>query len=51
MVYRHFGPETLRHHQDGSEMSGQLGTGAKASIRHFGSSAELSVVRSQDHHA
>ena len=28
---------------------GQFGTGAEASIRHFGTSVELSVVRSQDH--
>ena len=53
---RHFGPKTLRHHRDGSEMSGQFGTGAEVSvrqfgtstevsIRHFGTSAELSAVR------
>jgi len=55
-VYRHFGPKTLRHHRDGSEMSGQFGTGAElsmrqfgtsteVSVRHFGTSAELSAVR------
>ena len=43
MVYRHFGPETLRHHRDGSKMSGQFGTGAEVSIRQFSTSAEVSI--------
>jgi len=46
---RHFGPKTLRYHRDGSKMSGQFGIGAEASIRLFGTSVELSLVRSQDH--
>ena len=29
---RHFGPKTLRHHGDGSEMSGHFGTGAEVSM-------------------
>jgi len=42
---RHFGPKTLRHHRDGSEMSGQFGISTEVSIRHFGTRAELSAVR------
>jgi len=38
----HFGPKTFRHHQTGAEMSGQFGTSAEVSERHFGTSAELS---------
>ena len=31
---RQFGPKTLRHHRDGSKLSRQFGSGAKASVGH-----------------
>jgi len=34
-----FRPNTLQHQQDGSKLSGQCGTGAELSVRHFGTSA------------
>jgi len=37
---RQFGPKTLRHHRDGSELSGQIGTSAE-----FGTGATLSAVK------
>ena len=40
---RHFGPKTLRHHGDGSEMSGHFGTGAEVSYGHFNTGAEVSA--------
>ena len=42
----HFGPKTFRHYQTGAEVSGQFGTGAEVSYGHFGTSAEMSWVRS-----
>jgi len=49
-VSRHFGPRTLRtqdiwgfrHYEIGAEISGQIGTNAELSRRHFGTSTELS---------
>ena len=40
---RHFGPKTLRHHRDVSEMSRQFGTGSEVSMRQFRTSAEVSI--------
>ena len=34
---RQFGPQTLWHYFDGSELSGHFGTGAEVSFGHFGS--------------
>ena len=38
----HFGPKTFRHHHTGAEVSGQFGTSAEVSARHFGTGVELS---------
>ena len=36
VVSGHFGPETLRHCSDGSQLSGHFGTSTKVPKRHFG---------------
>ena len=42
MVSRHLESKTFWHHHIGAKVSGQFGTRAKVSHRHFGTGTELS---------
>jgi len=37
-----FGPKTIRRHEIGAEVSGQIGTSAELSRGHFGTGTKLS---------